>query len=70
MEKGEPHIVIQVLEGGYQSMEPGKNPSEHTVSNAYGRNVDVRVIAFNGGNIAPFWVESWQLVPYREGEAQ
>lgn len=64
---GEPHIVLEVPETPHQTFAIGDDTSD--VSNSsYGCRLDMRVAVVansNGENpILPFWVESWQFLPY------
>lgn len=64
---GEPHVVVElrVRNDEEQAIDTAKFPGTDrapSVSNAYGRIADMRVLAIDeDGDVAPYWVESWQF---------
>lgn len=64
---GEPHVVVElrVRSDEEEAIDTAKFPGTDrapSVSNAYGRIADMRVLAIDDdGDVAPYWVESWQF---------
>lgn len=67
---GEPHVVVEIRSRGVddKAIDTAKYPGTDrapSVSNAYGRIADLRVLAIDeDGDVAPHWVESWQFEPW------
>lgn len=63
---GVPHVVLEVLAEPLQLMKA--DPRVMSM-NCFGRRIDMRVLCHGetDGELAAYWVESWEYEPYVEG---
>ena len=58
---GEPHLIVEIPEIPPRNFNHSAETSD---SASYGRNIDIRAMAYAGGQIICFWMESHLVEPW------